>query len=131
MIDLKGHGYASGKRMMGWTPFDLHEQVGVILSQARNDKPLFLFGHSMGALVTTTFLLKNPSLKISGVILSAPFFGFHDSLGLYNPIKLASVAAVSKLADVSNFLYHNQTHVFFYPIGIGHSTTFQPFSSNP
>ena len=105
MIDLKGHGYASGKRMMGWTPFDHHEQIGVILSKARNDKPLFLFGHSMGCLVTTTFLLRNPSLKISGVILSAPFFGFHDSMGLWNPIKLGTVAGVSKVADVSNFLH--------------------------
>jgi len=79
MIDLKGHGYASGKRMMDWTPFDMHEQLGVILSKARTDKPLFLYGHSMGALVTTTFLLKNPTLKIAGVILSAPFFNFHEN----------------------------------------------------
>lgn len=87
MIDLKGHGYASGKRIMGWTPFDMHEQVGEVLMRARTDKPLFIFGHSMGGLVTATFLLKNPNLKIAGVIFSAPFFGFHPSVGLDNLLK--------------------------------------------
>jgi alpha-beta hydrolase superfamily lysophospholipase len=31
----------------------------------------------MGGLTITTLLTNNPNLKISGVILSAPFFGFH------------------------------------------------------
>lgn len=103
MIDLKGHGYASGKRLMGWTPFDMHEQIGVILMQARNDKPLFLFAHSMGCLATASFLLKNPGLKVSGVIYSAPFFAFHPAMGgLDNPIRLAAAEALSHVADVSD-----------------------------
>ena len=101
MVDLKGHGYASGKRLMDWTPFDHHEQLGEVLIKARTDKPLFIFGHSMGGLVTTTFLLRNPNLKISGVILSAPFFGFHSSTGLHNPVKLASLGCVGLAANVS------------------------------
>ena len=69
--------------------------------QARTDKPLFLLGHSMGALVTTSFLLKNPNLKIAGVILSAPFFAFAESQGLSNPFRLTALAGVGKFANVS------------------------------
>lgn len=36
----------------------------------------------MGCLVVNTFLLRNPDLKLAGVIFSAPFFGFADSLGV-------------------------------------------------
>ena len=68
--------------------------------KARTDKPLFIFAHSMGCAVTTTFLLRNPTLKVSGVILSAPFFGFHPSTGI-NEVKLAVVNGVSNVADVS------------------------------
>jgi alpha-beta hydrolase superfamily lysophospholipase len=38
--------------------------------------PLFIYGHSMGALTVTSFLINNPNLNIAGVILSAPFFAF-------------------------------------------------------
>jgi alpha-beta hydrolase superfamily lysophospholipase len=39
--------------------------------------PLFLFGHSMGALTINTFLQNNPTLaaKLAGVIYGAPLFG--------------------------------------------------------
>ena len=55
----------------------------------------------MGALVTTTFLLKNPDLKIAGVILSAPFFNFHESQGLNNPFRLGALGGVALAANVS------------------------------
>ena len=77
--------------------------------QARTDKPLFILGHSMGGLVTTTFLLKNPNLKIAGVILSAPFFGFDEGQGLSNPIRFASLAAVAHHANVSMNKYVDLT----------------------
>jgi len=34
----------------------------------------------MGCMVINTFLLKNPDLKLAGVIFSAPFFGFSDKI---------------------------------------------------
>jgi alpha-beta hydrolase superfamily lysophospholipase len=33
-------------------------------------------------MVINTFLLRNPDLKIAGVIFSAPFFGLSENVGL-------------------------------------------------
>ena len=71
--------------------------------KARTDKPLFLYGHSMGCLVTATFLLRNPGLKISGVIYAAPFFGFSPIAGV-TPFRRAALHTLSQVADVSNTL---------------------------
>ena len=52
-----------------------------MLAESDANLPLFLFAHSMGAMVLATYLDTNPEIvgKISGVIYSAPFFGLPDS----------------------------------------------------
>ena len=100
LVDLKGFGYASGIRSAHWSPIDMHEWLAVVLLQARTDKPLFLCAHSMGCLVTATFLLKNPNLKISGIIYSAPFFGFHPLSGI-TPFSRIGLTLASLGAEVS------------------------------
>lgn len=44
----------------------------------RQDLPCFIYAHSMGSMVTNSFLINNPEVakKIAGVIFSAPFFAF-------------------------------------------------------
>jgi len=36
---------------------------------------VFLYGHSMGGMITTSFLINNPKLNVTGLILSAPLLG--------------------------------------------------------
>mmetsp|Transcript_16955 Transcript_16955/g.26113 ORF Transcript_16955/g.26113 Transcript_16955/m.26113 type:complete len:212 (-) Transcript_16955:405-1040(-) len=80
MVDLYGFGLSYGTRGTGWSVHDQHENVGVMLQKARTDLPLFMFAHSMGCMVTQSFLIKNASSpdvkKIAGVIFNAPFFEF-------------------------------------------------------
>lgn len=52
MIDLKGFGYSGGTRCKNFTLYDSHEHIGSMLQRFRNDKPAFVFGHSMGCLIT-------------------------------------------------------------------------------
>ncbi len=51
----------------------LYEDLFTVLVKVRKDLPLFIIGHSVGGGVITTILLKNPDLKIAGVILHNPF----------------------------------------------------------
>lgn len=58
---------------------DYHHDVTALLGQVRPDLPLFIYAHSMGGLVVTTYLFNNSGLNIAGVILSAPLLYFSDS----------------------------------------------------
>lgn len=78
MVDLRGFGMTGGTRMAGWKIHDLHYDVTACLKQANPNLPLFIYGHSMGGLTVTTYLINNPYLNIAGVVLSAPLMGFHD-----------------------------------------------------
>jgi len=50
---------------------DFHDDLKLVLLRVREDLPLLLFGHSMGCLVIGTFLINNPDLKITGVVLNS------------------------------------------------------------
>lgn len=72
--DLRGHGDSEGRRV--WTDsFDDYVTDLEIfydrVHKSEPNKPIFLFGHSMGGAIVTTFALKN-SRPIAGLILSAP-----------------------------------------------------------
>jgi pimeloyl-ACP methyl ester carboxylesterase len=74
LIDLVGFGFSGGTRCSDFSLEDSHENIGAMLQRFRDDKPAFLMGHSMGCLITQTFLLKNPNINLAGVIYGAPFF---------------------------------------------------------
>lgn len=76
-IDLEGYGYSAGARVSGLAIEKFHHQCSTLLQLADKNLPAFLLGHSMGCLAVETYLNLNPELakKLSGVILSAPFFG--------------------------------------------------------
>ena len=59
----------------------------------------------MGGLALNTFLLRNPDLKLAGVIFSAPFFGFADSLGV-TWFKQILLQLVNPLLEVSLISVH-------------------------
>ncbi|MBS9773892.1 MAG: lysophospholipase [Tenacibaculum sp.] len=76
-FDHFGHGKTKGKR--GYCPsFEaVLDSVSVVIEKAKElfpNKPIFLYGHSMGGNVVINYTLrKNPDLK--GVISSSPFLG--------------------------------------------------------
>lgn len=47
----------------------------MLLAKAEEGRPLFMLGHSMGALVTTHYLLSGKGQKVQGVVLSSPYLG--------------------------------------------------------
>lgn len=79
LVDLRGFGMTGGSRMGGWKISELHYDVAACLKQVKPNLPLFIYGHSMGGLTITSFLINNYNLNISGVLLSAPFLNFHES----------------------------------------------------
>jgi len=72
-VDLRGHGASSGfpGRVGGLD--DWVDDVSALVDMARGraeDRPLFLLGHSLGALVSATFVARNPK-AVDGLVLSA------------------------------------------------------------
>ncbi len=67
--DVRGHGRSTGARGVA----DMHEAVADhrAARRALGGKPLFLFGHSLGGLVTAASVAEDAS-DVAGVVLSAP-----------------------------------------------------------
>lgn len=84
-FDLRGHGRSPGAR--GVT--DMREAVTdhIAARRALAGKPLFLFGHSLGGLVTAASAARDKS-DVAGVILSAP------ALSISAPAHLRAIAGV-------------------------------------
>ena len=83
LIDFEGFGFSGGKRVAGLKVQSMHAQVSSLLMHVSPNLPLFLYAHSMGAMILATYLDMNPEIagRLSGVIYSAPFFGLPDHLG--------------------------------------------------
>lgn len=86
LIDLTGFGYSGGPRGCG-TAEILENDVITLLSQARPELPLFLYAHSMGALLCIKLLLEKPQLSISGCIMTSPLLSMPVDRHI-SPLKL-------------------------------------------
>ncbi len=86
-FDLRGHGRSPGARGVA----DMREAVADHRAARRalreDGKPLFLFGHSLGGLVTAVSVAEDGS-NVAGVVLSAP------ALLLTAPSHLRAIASV-------------------------------------
>lgn len=72
--DMRGHGRSGGDRQrfdsMPQLVADLHHAVSE--AKTRNPGlPVFLYGHSLGGLIGTTYTIEHPS-ELSGLVLSGP-----------------------------------------------------------
>ena len=74
MADFRGFGYSGGPRF-DLEFFGLQHDVVTVLKKVDPELPLFILGHSMGGLITTSFLLNNPHVNLAGVVQSAPLLG--------------------------------------------------------
>jgi lysophospholipase len=71
--DLIGHGLSDGVRIYIESIEDYLDNVDLFINRVKNDKPLFLLGHSMGGLVVLYYMLSNKDRNIKGVIASSPY----------------------------------------------------------
>lgn len=76
-LDHIGHGKSGGKRghVRGFSDFcrDL-EELRLLITAQHGDKPLALFGHSMGGAIAFDYALQHQQ-KLSALLLSAPALG--------------------------------------------------------
>lgn len=89
-IDLEGHGRSPGRRA------DTTVERAVMAHRAARahlpeGRPRFLFGHSLGGLVTVLSVLEDPD-AVAGVILSSPALGIPAS-----PLQVAAVRLLAPL----------------------------------
>lgn len=78
--DLRGHGRSEGKRgyVRDFSDYckDLRAFVELIIKERQaKTTPLYLFGHSMGGLISTLTTMDWPSPPVQGLLLSSPAFG--------------------------------------------------------
>ena len=81
--DLRGHGRSANVAGAGrvhvrrFTDYFLDAAAFIDTARERHaDLPLFLLGHSMGGLVTISFVLQRPA-GLAGAIISSPALGTH------------------------------------------------------
>ena len=76
--DLRGHGRSEGQRgiVNSFDDYchDLELFTQFCIKEYKNQQPFFMFGHSMGALITAKTLLNFEIKGIDAVIFSAPCF---------------------------------------------------------
>lgn len=103
LVDLRGFGYSGGPRGCSEIE-DLHRDALAVIKEANPTLPLFLYGHSLGALVLVTLTYEYLHLNVSGLILTSPFFGLPIDRKL--PwIKRFLVKAVGK--DMEDFVVNS------------------------
>ena len=73
-LDHIGHGKSGGTRVYVRCFEDYTDRLGLYMDQVRAgqpDKPIFLYGHSIGALIAAIFLLDHPA-ELAGIVFSGP-----------------------------------------------------------
>ncbi len=113
--DLRGHGRSEGKRGYVEKFSDFEDDFLIFYEHLQKTNSLTTnkivsFSHSMGGLITTSVLLKNPIKEISGVVLSSPGFG----LGIAVPAWKEAFAKLGaewfpKITLWNEILYENLT----------------------
>lgn len=71
--DLIGHGLSDGFKVYIESIEDYMDNVDFFISRVKDDKPLFILGHSMGGLIVLYYMLFNKERNIRGVIASSPY----------------------------------------------------------
>jgi acylglycerol lipase len=81
-LDHVGHGKSDGAREYVERFEDFTDTLDIyrgMVNQAQPDKPLVLYGHSLGGLISTTYLLDHQA-GLAGAVLSAPLSRVPDNV---------------------------------------------------
>ena len=94
--DLRGHGNSPGQRghINSWVEYrtDLLNYINVIGTQQSGHR-IFLLGHSMGALITLDFILREKEQVAGAIISCAPI----EPVGVAKPFKVALARILSRI----------------------------------
>lgn len=94
--DLRGHGNSPGQRghIDSWLEYrtDLLNFIKMIKIQ-QSDCPIFLLGHSMGALIALDFILSEKEMLAGAIISGAPI----DPVGVAKPYLVAIARILSRI----------------------------------
>jgi len=78
-FDMHGHGGSTGKRGMTNVEYAVQDHLKARKALADKPEPLFLFGHSLGGLITASSIALDQS-GVAGVILTSPALPQHNIL---------------------------------------------------
>ena len=98
------HSLSGGGRLVT-TIGDNHNDVVRLLKELKHEK-VFLFGHSMGGSILTSFLINNPDVKVAGLILSAPALGMNEELP-----PLIKYFAMNVVKHLKDFVFHSKISI--------------------
>jgi alpha-beta hydrolase superfamily lysophospholipase len=95
-LDLRGHGRSGGKRGHITLSVDYLMDISTALSKIlpQEKTPLFLLGHSMGALFSLSFICGENTYGLKGVIVSSPFFAPFEKIPFLTQIMMQLVNIV-------------------------------------
>ncbi len=77
LVDFRGHGQSDGRRWHVDSFDDYLGDVDTFLGHVRKgagERKVFVVGHSMGALIATTWAFTAPAGAVAGFVLSSPYF---------------------------------------------------------
>ncbi len=102
-FDLRGHGHSSGPRVSPRTWREYVDDAVLVLGRVRDpEKPMFVFGHSMGGAIATLAVM-DPAAPVAGLILSAPALAVDASPLLLAATRMAgALAPRAKVLDLPN-----------------------------
>lgn len=98
LIDFSGFGYSGGARVNSSIE-ELHHDFHSLLTSISQSIPLFVYAHSLSALVALSFLGQNPGVKVAGVIFSSPLFSLPKNRS-YPKLKLFLLKYIGERFDV-------------------------------
>lgn len=86
-MDFRGHGLSEGPRGHTDAPNcyaeDIEQFTRIVLPSLNLNRPVFLFGHSMGGLVTLQLMLRNQiTAKVTATVVTSPLLGLPELGGV-------------------------------------------------
>lgn len=100
--DMRGHGNSGGERQRFESIADLVADLDLGVQRARStypELPVFLFGHSLGGLISTTYV-SQAGTQIRGVMLSGPLLVLPESATWIEKKIALLIAAVAPGAHI-------------------------------
>ena len=120
--DLRGHGRSGGRRGHVGRFSEYLDDTGLFLAAVRGDepgRPVVLLGHSLGGLITASYVQQRPTGDLTGLALSSPFLRLTVPVSAFKVAAARVLSVVAPTVDVGNpldaaALSHDQAVVDLY-----------------